>query len=90
MDRFLQMVEELSQQNEVQIDEAKLKQFLTRVKVWEYAGVSFVDYQKLSVDDSSSILMNYYVDMLNRFSSGSGKMFFSFLVFEVISPVFKL
>ena len=40
MERFLQMVEKPSQL-EVEIDEAKLKQFLTRVKVWEYAGISF-------------------------------------------------
>ena len=90
MDRFLQMVEEPSQQDEVPIDEVKLKQFLTSVKVLEYAGLIFIDYQKLSVDDRSSILMNYYVDMLIRFSSGSGKIFFIFFLFGLVLLLFLL
>ena len=74
MDSFIQMVEEPSQQDEVLIDEAKSKEFLIKVTVWEL----IIDYQKLSVDDRSSILKNYYVDMLNRSGSGSGKLFLSF------------
>ena len=44
MERLLQMVEELSQP---EIDEGKLKQFIIRAKVWNYAGISYADYQKL-------------------------------------------
>ena len=71
--RILQIVEEPS---EPEIDEGKLNQFLIRVKVWDYAGIIFADYQKLSVDDRSSIVKNYCRDMESRFSSGSGNYFF--------------
>ena len=64
MERFLSLVEEPSQQEEVQIDKENLKQFLRKVKVWDYARLSFTDYQKFSVDDRSSILKNCYIDIL--------------------------
>ena len=56
MERLLRMVEEPSQQDEYQIGEEKLRQLLTKVKVWDYAIISFDDYQRLSVDDRSTIL----------------------------------
>ena len=73
MARLVEMVIEPS---EPAIDERKLKQFLIRVKIWYYVGIRFADYQKLSVDDSSSIIKNYYRDMESRFGSGSGNYFF--------------
>ena len=74
MERFLSLVEEPSQQDEVQTDEEKLKQFLRKVKLWDYARISLSDYQKLSVNDRCSILKNYYFDMLKKYS-GSGNFF---------------
>ena len=44
MECLLRMEEEPSQQDEVQIDEEKLRQFLTKVKVWDYAMISCNDY----------------------------------------------
>ena len=67
MERLLQMVEE------PEIDEGKLKQFLIRAKVWDYAGNSQAEYQKLSFDDLCSIVKNYYREMESRFGSGLGK-----------------
>ena len=39
MERFLCLVEEPSRQDEVQIDEEELRQFLSKVKVWDYAMI---------------------------------------------------
>ena len=33
------------------------------MKIWEYARLNYEDYQKLSVEDRSSMLKSYYVDM---------------------------
>ena len=75
MDRFLSMVEKQSEQ-EVHIDETKLREFLSKVKVWDYVKISYNDYQKLSVADRSSILKNYYHDMRKKFGSGEHLFFF--------------
>ena len=37
--------------------------------------LSFNEYQRLPVADRSSILKNYYVDMLKKYCSGSGKVY---------------
>ena len=95
MERFLRLVEEPSQQDEVQIDEKKLKQSLSKVEVWDYAMLTFTDYQRLSVDDRSSILKNYYNDMVKKYS-GPGKYFIfhcmdvSFGFFIVVIYMFLL
>ena len=71
------MVEERSPQHqqEVSIDPEKLK-------LWENACLNYEDYQKLSVEDRSSMQKYYYVDIFARFSNGSGTwLCFSFLVF---------
>ena len=75
MERFLLFIEEPSQKDEVQIQEEKLKQFLSKVKVCDYPMLSFVDYHRLSVDDRSSILKSYYNDMVKKYS-GPGKLLF--------------
>ena len=49
------------------------------MKKWEYAHLSYEDGRKLSVEDCSSMLK--YVDMLARFSNGSGTwLYFLFFV----------
>ena len=63
----------------VEIDEAKLKYFIDRVKVWDYACLSLQDYQRLSVENRSSILKNYYLEMCSKYSNGSGILPFIFL-----------
>ena len=79
MEHFLSLVQEQPQQEVVQIDKEKLKQFLRKVKVWDYARLSFDDYQRLSVNDRPSILRNYYIDMVKKYS-GPGK----FLLFAIV------
>ena len=73
MERFLSMVEEKSQQD-VYIDEVKLREFLSKVKIWDYVKISYNEYQNLSIADRSSILKNYYSDMCKNYVSG--KLFF--------------
>ena len=87
MERLLEMVIEPS---EPEIDERKLKQFLITVKVWDYVGISFADYQKLSLDDCSYIVKNYYRDMESRFGSGSGNYFFIISLFHYLFLAFSL
>ena len=69
MEDFLKIVEEPShqQQQQVDINAARLKFFNTKVKIWDFVGLSFSDYQKLSVEDRSSILKSYYAEMCKRF-----------------------
>ena len=70
MERFLSMVEEKSQQD-VYIDEAKLREFLSKVKIWDYVKISYNEYQNLSIAGRSSILKNYYSDMCKKYVSGN-------------------
>ena len=72
---------------EVNIDAEKLKFFNTKLKVWDYAKISFSDYQKLVIDNRSSILKSYYRDMCKNYSVGSVKIlcfiiFFTLFYFE--------
>ena len=78
MDKFIRIVEQLSL-SQTNIDAERLKFSNTNLKIWEYANVSFEDYQKLSFDNRSAILRNYYSEMCNRYP-GSGIFFlFSFV-----------
>ena len=45
-------------QVEIQIDASKLKFFNTKVKIWDYAGLSFSDYLKLFCERSFLHLEN--------------------------------
>ena len=68
---------------EVNIDAEKLKFFNAKLKVWDYAKISFSDYQKLSIENRFSILKNYYHDICKNYSVGSGKIF-CFIIFFTI------
>ena len=78
MEHFLQMVEEPFQQ-QVETDEAKLKYFISKVKIWDYTCLGLNDNQKLSVEDRSSVLKNYYLEMRSRYSDGTGKVLLVFI-----------
>lgn len=68
MEYFLRIVEEPSRpQTEITIDASKLKFFNTKVKIRDYARLSFVEYQKLCAEDRSSILKLYYPEMCKKF-----------------------
>ena len=77
MDEFLRIVEDPSSSSlaEAPIHVDRLKFFNSKVKVWEYAKIYASDFQKLSFDDRSYILKNYYLDMSTKYSMGAGKMF---------------
>ena len=83
MDKLLRIVEQLSL-SQTNIDAERLKFSNTNLKIWEYANVSFEDYQKLSFDNRSAILRNYYSEMCNRYP-GSGIFF---LFYFVTAPFF--
>ena len=55
MEEFLKIVQEPSS-NEVVIDLNKLKFFNSQLKLWEYAKILAAEFQKLSLDNKSSIL----------------------------------
>ena len=74
MEEFLKIVQEPSS-NEVVIDLNKLKFFNSQLKLWEYAKILAAEFQKLSLDNKSSILKQYYVDMSAKYLVGAGKMF---------------
>ena len=78
MEHFLRIVEEPSQLRvKIQINASKLK-----VMIWDYAHLSFSDYQKLSVEGCSSFFKAYYAEMCGRFSTGSG--FFVFFCLDFV------
>ena len=62
-------------------DDEKLKFFTTKVKTWDYAKISLSGYQRLSVDDRSSVLRNYYEDMSENYLVGSCKIIIIFFYF---------
>ena len=59
------------QQQQVEMDPAGLKFFSSKVKIWDFACLSFTDYQKFSLEDRSSILNSCYSEMSQRYSTGS-------------------
>lgn len=62
MENLLKIVEEPSSAL-VNIYAEKLKLFTTKVKIWDYASLSLNVYQKMSVEDRSSVLQKLYVDI---------------------------
>ena len=85
MKDLLNIVKEPSQtQVKTQIDDSKLKFFNKNAKNWDYTLLNFPDYQKLSVQDHSSILQFYYVEMGKRFSTGSSIFYFFVWIFQPV------
>lgn len=76
MEQYLKIVEEPTLSNEVETDAEKLKFYNSHLKVWDYAEISAVEFQKLSFDNRSTILKKYYVGMTAKYSAGAGKKFF--------------
>ena len=62
MENLLKIVEEPSSAL-VNIYAEKPKLFTTKVKIWDYASLSLNVYQKMSVEDRSSVLQKLYVDI---------------------------
>lgn len=62
MENLLKIVEEPSSAL-VNIYAEQLKLFTTKVKIWDYASLSLNVYQKMSVEDRSSVLQKLYVDI---------------------------
>ena len=71
MNKFFQIVKEPSSSS-MEIKEDRRKFFASKIKIWDYADLSQADHQKLSVEDRSSILKKYYVDLSVRYLD-SGK-----------------
>ena len=55
------------------MDPEKLKFFTSKLKIWDYANISSHEFQNLSFEDKSKILMNYYTEMSSRFVVNPGK-----------------
>ena len=78
MEEFLKIVEKPSS-SEIDIESDRLKFFNTKLKIWDYANVSFEEQQKCSFDNRSAILRNYYSKMCNRYP-GRGIFFVIFFL----------
>ena len=46
------------------IDEVKLRNFISKVPMWDYAGIRKFEYENLSKDDKKSLLIKYYHALL--------------------------
>ena len=66
MEKYLNLVKE---QPSVEIDEARLRQFLPHIKVWDFAKISQQEYQALPATNRFSILKDYYTKMLEKYGS---------------------
>ena len=67
MDKFLRIVEE---EPSVEIEENTLRRILSHIKVWDFVGISQLDYQSLPATERYSILNEYYVKMLEMYGTG--------------------
>ena len=76
MDRYLSIVQE---QPSVEIDEGRLRQFLSRIKGRDFVKISQLEYQLLPAIELFSILNDYYKNMCDKY--GSGIRFFCFYFF---------
>ena len=80
MEEFLRIVEEpASTSTEVEMDPEKLKFFTSKLKIWDYAKILALEFQKLSFEDKSKILRNYYTEMSTKYLVNSGKICFYLL-----------
>ena len=55
LEKLLNIVSEES--SSVDIDETNLRNFASKVPIWDYAGIFKFEYQNLSKDDKSSLLI---------------------------------
>ena len=76
MEKFLQIVEAPTQPDEVEVDPPKLKFFNSKFKLWNFPKILASKFQNLPLEDKSSILKKYYVDMLLKYSGSKGKIIF--------------
>ena len=75
MQKFLDIVKEPSSSS-LEIQEDRLKFFVSKVKIWDYAGLSQGDYQKLSTEARSSILKKYYLDLTYHYPVATNFLYF--------------
>ena len=68
MDRFLSIVEESSQQTE--INEEKLEYFISKVEIWHSFGMLQQNFVPLSQEEKTTMLRKYYHDLESRKSAG--------------------
>ena len=77
MEKLLQIVEKPSSSS-VEIQEERLKFFASKIKIWDYAGLSQAEYQKLLLEYRSSILNECYCDLSLCFPIAGKKFFLIF------------
>ena len=86
MEEYLNIVEERSSpQQDISIDSKRLKFFTSKLKIWDNARQNFDDFKKLLVEDRSSLLKSYYVDMVSKYGNGSGIFFLYFQLWYFFS-----
>ena len=67
MDSFLSIVEESSQQTE--INEERFRFFASQIKIWDYFGITQQKFVSLPNEEKSMMLKKYYHDLESRQST---------------------
>ena len=88
MEELLRIViEPASTSTEVEMDPEKLKFFMSKLKIWDYAKISAFEFQNLSFEDKSKIVSNYYANMPTKYLVNSVKsLFFCYLFLFIFVP----
>ena len=88
MDRYPSLLEK--PQQEVIMEEKKLKYFISKVSVRDYFSISEQAYKSSSVDEKTSMLNRYYRELYQKYY-GSGN-FYLFVIMSgcLLSAIFCL
>ena len=81
MDSLIKAAENFEQTSTVEnFDEKIFLQFMKKVVIWEFFGITKQAYLALSEQEKRDKISKYYSDMISRQSSSSGEFSFTYLV----------
>ena len=81
MDSLIKAAENFEQTSTVEnFDEKIFLQFMKKVVIWEFFGITKQAYLALSEQEKRDKISKYYSDMISRKSSSSGEFSFTYLV----------
>ena len=74
VDAGMELLSIVKPNNEVEINEDKLKRIVSQQKIWDFFGITSQQYSQLFLQKKTTILRKYYSANLNN--CGDGKLFF--------------
>ena len=81
MDSLIKAAENFEQTSTVEnFDEKIFLQFMKKVVIWEFFGITKQAYLALSEQEKRDKISKYYSDMISRQSSSSSEFSFTYLV----------